>query len=306
MPTERSALTVFLHTNLSVANGTPLANARTITGWAGSSLHAAAIEAMRARLLHQTRVPLNLDQSFKYKWLVDAAQQQQRAVEPWMLTDTDVIVQCDASEVARRFAEFGVPLVVAAERWLFPQPMPYGSLSRELIVRTFGRYPATRMRYPNSGVLIGSSAGFEMLWRKLQSLPGFPCCRWWPAASGQCIVDDQGCLQAALQQLRRGVDYELDRAATLFLSMYMVKHFEFNVSSDGRVRFLASASRSGTHQASGSGGSNRSRSDDPCILHFNGIKGHQRLALAARASGATWVPRVSASLRGRGAAGASA
>ena len=298
--TMASSLTVFLHTDLPISHGETLADARTVTGWANIS----SVAALRAHWQQQTRVTRNLDQTFKYAWLVQAGQQQP-AVEPWMLTDTDVIVQCSASEVAQRFADFHVPLVVAAERWLFPQPMPYGTLRHELIRRTFPRYPATGMRYPNSGVLLGTRAGFELLLRTLQALHNFPCCRWWPASSGECIVDDQGCLHAALQRMRRGIDYELDQQARLFLSMYLVRKHEVNVSdADGRVRFVPAAAWSGAasrkpanppgHDES----SGRTRADGPCILHFNGVKGGERLELATRARGATWVPRMTASLRG--------
>ena len=42
-----------------------------------------------------------LHQAFKYQWLFEHARTEP---EPWLLADTDIVVQCDALEMRQRFA----------------------------------------------------------------------------------------------------------------------------------------------------------------------------------------------------------
>lgn len=152
----------------------------------------------RVSLLNHCPHPVRADhmkfavqQAFKYQWMFarTAMPQNSRLREPWLLADTDIIVQCSAQEMRRRFARFASPLVIGAEFKWFPK-------------RDYSRNPwppaQSGLRYPNSGLILGSRNGFQALETAFGSIPRYPCC---PAfyrgnATEWCHIDDQHCLQA--------------------------------------------------------------------------------------------------------------
>ena len=190
------SLTVFMHSNLpQIEDNFTLAGASSSRdgrrrrtrpscgGWvhAGTTPHGCVAEA---------RLGLEI---LKYEWLASAAAERP---QPWLLTDTDVIVQCKAAELARAGlvwrAAGGQRRALA-----FPQPEPYGTLPNELI-RARGR----ARRPPPCATPTGRSHGDARRAARLRAgaAARLPVPRWWPSSVGECRVDDQGCLHAALQR----------------------------------------------------------------------------------------------------------
>mmetsp|Transcript_23885 Transcript_23885/g.39500 ORF Transcript_23885/g.39500 Transcript_23885/m.39500 type:complete len:314 (+) Transcript_23885:29-970(+) len=187
------------------------------------------------------------------------------ADELMLLSDADVVVQCSAAEFAKRFDEFGVPLVVQAELSLWPYRAE----------ADLSNWPTTLtgLRFPNPGGLLGTRAGFAALIRALRMMPAYPCCP--RVMAGSCTVDVHHCLQVAL--LSGQVPYALDTNASLWLALR--KH---NASRDlvkgldGRLVYV----RTGRV---------------PCVLHFNSWAktqpGFTRAAIAASQQNALlWSP----------------
>jgi hypothetical protein len=180
-------------------------------------------------------------QAFKYQWLA-AINEKSRWAEPWLLMDTDTVVQCSAAELRERFARFHSPLVVGGEFQWWPK--------RD---KTFDPWPAqsSGITYPNSGMLMGTRDGYAALERAFQAMPRYPCCAKIVGgrASSRCHIDDQHCLQTALL-LGSGVKWAIDANASLFLNLMGVDTEQL-VRRDGRCFYTR------TGQA-------------PCVIHSNG------------------------------------
>ena len=205
-----------------------------------------------------------LHQGFKYQWLFSKATNEP---EPWLLADTDVVVQCSAQEMRERFASFRSPLVIGAEFKWFPK-------------RDYARNPwppvPSGLRYPNSGLLMGSRAGFAQLRAAFDTMGRYPCCHthYNGSVSARCHIDDQHCLQSALQQRDTPpVAYALDGTASLFLNLFGVKKEEL-VQRDGRCVYTP------TNVA-------------PCVLHSNGKLGKLMMGAVLKCAPASaWVAPV--------------
>ena len=265
---ESAPLSLFMHTNRAVRPGAKRLGFELHTGWWADSHDVAKLRKTLPKRNFPYHWQVTLHQSFKVNWLLGAARD---APEPWVLADTDTIFQqCDAAEVRRRFERLRAPLVVGAEKKWWPR-------------RDYTRnpYPATwtGLRYPNSGLLIGTRKGFEQLQPAYAAMPEFPCC---PAVynhshSKWCLVEDQHCLQGALQN--RQVDYALDVNATLFLNMFDVAvDKDIEQLEDGRYMYVPTGTV-------------------PCVLHFNGkSKDFLLKPLSMRASPSAWVVQASVKL----------
>ena len=191
-------LSLFMHTNRAVRPGAKRLGFELRTGWWAETHDVAKLRRTLPKRNFPYHWQVTLHQSFKVSWLLGVAK---GAPEPWVLADTDTVFQqCDAAEVRRRFERLGAPLVVGAEKKWWPR-------------RDYARnpYPPTwsGLRYPNSGLLIGTAKGYEQLQPAYAAMPRFPCC---PAVfngshSSWCLVEDQHCMQGALQDAK--VDYAL-------------------------------------------------------------------------------------------------
>uniref|UniRef100_A0A7S2IQF3 Uncharacterized protein n=1 Tax=Haptolina brevifila TaxID=156173 RepID=A0A7S2IQF3_9EUKA len=139
--------------------------------------------------------------------------------------------------------------------------------------------------YPNSGLIIGTSAGFEALSAALHRTPRFPCCSYEGEAGGfaidpcmscrpprrfdapvSCVVDDQACLQVTLASAHRPA-FAIDKRSSLFLNLHDLTEADLAVRG-GRLAF-------------------RHTGEVPCVLHANGYKGilHR---LAPRLASVSW------------------
>jgi hypothetical protein len=253
---------VFLHTNRDVRARPPTyRELEVVTGWTADRLGPkwqAGVQRkfgkhiMRERQIHQTA---------KYQWLIEAGRNASTA--PWVMIDTDTVVQCDGAEMARRFASFGADLVVSGElewwpKWQSHKLDPWWG-------REGGPFP-----YPNAGAVAGSRVGWTRLVEQMLRMPRFPCCPGYHRGAtvetkpASCIVGDQHCLQAAMQAPCSMADanrsescgehvfeYRVDTSAQLFLSMSMVKPADVVRGRDGRFKYAPTGST-------------------PCVLHFNG------------------------------------
>ncbi|KAL3927328.1 MAG: hypothetical protein SGPRY_002870 [Prymnesium sp.] len=188
----------------------------------------------------QMRTPFAALQAQKFKWVLSKGPSS-ASEEPWVLADTDTIVQCDASTFRERFLKFGSPLVVGAEvRW-----WPYPD-------KVSNPWPPseTGLRYPNSGLACGSKQGYRHLVHALYSMRHYPCCpnraNWsaearshpvmnshatWEYSSSECMVEDQHCMQAALL---RNVPHALDTRASIFLNVGSALAPGLLIESDGK------------------------------------------------------------------------
>lgn len=140
----------------------------------------------------------NLPQSLKFEWSLNAS--RSAGADVWMLADTDVVVQCSPREIREVFDSFKSPLVVGTENWLFPRPD--GARGRRDPFEVACGLPSEGLRYPNSGLIMGTRAGFESLVRETKlSQPLYPCCSFFRPES-ECFVDDQACMQSGLLRLK--------------------------------------------------------------------------------------------------------
>ena len=191
-----SALDVFLHTNRADAWNEPPAKTlyRAHAGWASEQITVGApprrvvinVTAQREALECCYRAPWSANACYKYDWMLEAwrrgsqgpqqrdglqGQQQQHsrtASSLALLSDTDVIFQCDADELQERFrTRFGgALLVVGGERkwYLLPRDAhdPFGPDPR---LPWKVKYTARRARqyYPNSGLVMGTLARLDDL-----------------------------------------------------------------------------------------------------------------------------------------------
>jgi len=223
------------------------------------------------------RAPMNLPACFKYDWLLErSAEKRRKFADDWigLLADSDVLYQCSARELRQRFAAFNSPLVVSGERRWFPLPNdardPFGPSANQSWKAKYNTRHRLQL-YPNSGLLIGTSTGFESLRRGLRRTPRFPCCSYEAEVGGftldpclscrparkfdkpvPCVVDDQACLQVALSS-SEPPPHAIDQRARLFLNLNDLFPPDLAIVG-GRLAF-------------------RPTGEVPCILHANGYKG---------------------------------
>ena len=204
-------LSVFMHTNRALRNASSAFSVT--TGWWADTHDLRPLQRRYERREFPYHMKFALHQAFKYQWLFARASTEP---EPWLLADTDVVIQCSAHEMRERFAAFGKPLVIGAEFKWFPK--------RDATRNPWPETP-TRLRYPNSGLLMGSVRGFRQLQPAFEINKRYPCCHTFYKgnASANCHIDDQHCLQSALQQMAHPVAYALDQNASLFLNLFGVQ-----------------------------------------------------------------------------------
>ena len=99
-------------------------------------------------------------QARKFEWALQTARAH-RAPEPWLLADTDVIIQCGAEALRRRFEAVQTDLLIGAEAAWWPSADPRQNPYP---------YRGVPLRYPNSGLLLGTQRGFERLVVQLQQI----------------------------------------------------------------------------------------------------------------------------------------
>ena len=99
-------------------------------------------------------------QARKFEWALQTARAH-RAPEPWLLADTDVIIQCGAEALRRRFEAAQTDLLIGAEAAWWPSADPRQNPYP---------YRGVPLRYPNSGLLLGTQRGFERLVVQLQQI----------------------------------------------------------------------------------------------------------------------------------------
>ena len=68
-------------------------------------------------------------QARKFEWALQTARAH-RAPEPWLLADTDVIIQCGAEALRRRFEAAQTDLLIGAEAGWWPNPDPRQNRTR--------------------------------------------------------------------------------------------------------------------------------------------------------------------------------
>lgn len=221
---EDVLLPIYVHTNRSLPRMPKRARGYSLhTGWwpddasrgsrGGKAARARTTEIARLRALygHRAKPKWMVENSFKWPWMIEHALRSDHAATrtPVLLADSDVVVQCTASELFARWKSFNAPIVASAERLWAPRPARNEP----------NPFPpaASGMRYPNSGLLMGRVDSFIPLWQSIQRVDSFPCCAVnaptsaAPAsrllkgdrgdrgsALGPCVVNDQSCLQAVL------------------------------------------------------------------------------------------------------------
>lgn len=135
-------------------------------------------------------------QARKYEWAFQTARAR-GAPEPWLLADTDIIIQCSAAALRRRFAEARTDLLIGAEENWWPNPDP---------TRTQVPYPyrGVPLRFPNSGLLLGTQRGFERLVVQLRRLSRDAwvtrigrAWRHWPGLALPCALLLGACVERA-------------------------------------------------------------------------------------------------------------
>jgi len=229
--TSSSPLLLAYHTNRPLTNETPPAGLRLLSGWWADGVSAAHVQQLQQRHRAKIRKPWNLLQVFKYEWLLDATASA-RDDEPWLLMDTDTLVQCDAGHLRRRFEAMATPLLIGTEK---QQRGVHAPLALEKGAKDGAAYWATGALpvYQNSGMLMGTRAGLRRLVSTMRSFDRFPCCPRLHVdgslSKKECRVDDQVCLFAALASPGMRAPsadgaasrpaFELDVNATLFASL---------------------------------------------------------------------------------------
>ena len=220
-------------------------------------------------------------QAFKYQWLASLAHGfagPPPFVEPWLLMDTDTIVQCSATELRERFAALSSPLVIGGEFQWWPK--------RDRQHDPWKPQPPPGIRYPNSGMVMGTQQGFAALERAFQAMPRYPCCAKFAKGkpTGQCHIDDQHCLQSALMlNDERALPWTLDTNASLFLNLLGINDNDLE-RRDGRC-FYKPTGRA------------------PCVLHSNGKMAKPKMAhvFGCKPDDA-WIVPTAKGLRGAAAA----
>jgi len=282
-------LDVFLHTNTETWQRPDPGNGFTVrAGWATDDYWNAS--ELRKAFDCCVRAPWSVNACFKYDWLLSLWRRRGDRVA--LLADTDVLFQCTATELRERFeTRFGgAPLVIGGEHRRFPRPHnarhdPFGPDPRLPFKVRYAR-SREQLLYPNSGLVMGTAAGFESLSAALHRLPHFPCCAFEGEIGGfdlapcnscqpprifpkpvPCTVEDQACLQVALASSRPPA-HVVDVNATLFLHLGSLRPFDVQLRRDGRLAF-------------------RRTGEVPCVIHANGYKGVLSL-LGPRLQGIAW------------------
>lgn len=215
MLADSASLRVFFHSNRDLKrSGAPDGLHVTQGWWNGSRLAQQSREVRRQLALvdcalqnlsahtcarrqrRRQQAAKTLAATEKYAWLVDrlgGGGREERATDdrrPVLMVDTDVVFQCSAAEISERFSRLNASLVIGAETKLWPLNEPH-----ELDDPWPRPASGTHLRYPNSGMIMGTPRAFSRLESLLRRLRGFPCCRPLPR-DRRCILGDQGCLQA--------------------------------------------------------------------------------------------------------------
>tara|TARA_B110001452_G_C15217854_1_gene422272 strand:+ start:97 stop:1203 length:1107 start_codon:yes stop_codon:yes gene_type:complete len=186
--------------------------------------------------------------------------------EPWLLADTDIVLQCRADEVRRRWAAAKTELLVGAEVGWWPNHDPVPARN-PYVNNPSGGW----IRYPNSGMLLGTREGFARLIAQMRRASRYPCCPrvFRGEESLECWVDDQACMLAALQrdEMRAPQMATLDLRADVFLNAYRLhRHPQPGGSlSIDKQRGQLMYSPLGAH-----GRRQRANRTTPCALHFSG------------------------------------
>ena len=250
-------LTVLLHTDRPITPPPPQLALALRTGWWAHE-HNASVAHEQKRFSTALWRSWSIHQVHKYEWALETAIALDAAIV--MLIDSDVITQCDAPELLRRWALFNTSLLIGAESNWWPRKDP----SRDPFE------PNEPARYPNSGLMIGTRAGLEALVASLRAMPSFPCC---PAPfrsrpdglePTKCLVEDQGCLQTAL--MSGTVPHRLDSQRRLFWNVGYTHPSQFALTHDGRK--ITRRPRAGRGQPKVP--SDMNLDEVPCVLHFNG------------------------------------
>ena len=107
-------MSIFIHANTHVRPVPATAGLQVTQGWWNDS-HAAEIAQARDTLpKHSMRTQWNLDQVFKYQWLLDELTQGNPLRNgPLAIVDADTVFQCNGTELRRRFDRIKSPLVRA-------------------------------------------------------------------------------------------------------------------------------------------------------------------------------------------------
>ena len=127
---------VFLHTNRAFTAPPSGSSYRAHAGWAAETVAGPGrtiinISRQRAELNCCWRAPWNTHGCYKYDWMLHEWRKKKHSGQaspmrrsPVLLADTDVLFQCTAAELRRRFeSRFGgAPMVVGGERHWFPRP----------------------------------------------------------------------------------------------------------------------------------------------------------------------------------------
>ena len=113
-PVDDDAVHVFLHTNRPIRK--PPNDIHVSTGWWAHTHDMRPYEkGTRNSKFSRDEFPYHSKfashQAFKYQWLSKLSSAA-TIREPWLLMDTDTVVQCSAVELRARFAALGSPLIV--------------------------------------------------------------------------------------------------------------------------------------------------------------------------------------------------
>ena len=282
---------VYIHTNRTAGLSPSSAKLgyELVTGWWPTEKDVQSreqfLDHVRRKWGGRAMPPWMIEHSAKWAWSAEKARTLEPSLfTPLLLSDSDVIFQCSPAELLSRYKSFNAPLVASVEKLYSPRP-PGPSWTFSEDYNPFDNPPEARqsgMRYPNSGLILGTRMGFSALSRALHALPTFPCCAARPGGSFPqrlvdangapgCIVNDQSCIHEFIangmkRPVRGGFPQQsaprkqphdeeariaLDYSAKLFLSLYYLKPGEVGPSGDGRVMYT----RTNT---------------TPCVLHANG------------------------------------
>ena len=246
----------FFHTNRPIRQPASV-DLHAHVGWWASEHDMREYEVRTSKLFKRDEFPYHAKfaglQGWKYQWLLATTKREPGVAEPWLLMDTDVVIQCTGAELRRRFEAFDSPLVIGAEFQWWPKR---DKLALARGVDPWPVQPPPYLRYPNSGLLAGTRAGYDQLERAFRdSSPRYPCC---PRVHNgtrmnKCHIDDQHCLQAALLLARSpAVSYKLDAKASLFLNLNGIKPDQLVRAPDGSgCVYLPTGTK-------------------PCVFHSNG------------------------------------
>ena len=201
-------LKLYIHTNRPLRPTSPAVCVEPTTGWwADVDANRQSVQQAVEKYKRQTNKPWNLLQAYKYHWLLQALEGLPDD-EPWVMTDTDTLFQCEADEMRRRFLELGSPpLVVGTERQLrgvfAPVNVDPRNRNSTEVVWSRDKEPV----FANSGLLMGTRLGARKLVdAMLRVSPNFPCCpimRSDGTLSSRCRADDQQANMAVQPRLAR-------------------------------------------------------------------------------------------------------